>query len=163
LDLFLKSKLTILALVLAFLTTNCIAIDDMGEYSINLATNDTMGTYLVNQTGFALYYFMNDAPGDGISNCSKKCAEIWPPFYAEKISVAKGLNTTDFTSQIREDGKWQTAYKGWPLYLYSKDTKPKDVYGQGFNKVWYIVNPESSQFMQSTYPLFVNSSSEISS
>ncbi len=159
---FLKSKLTILAFALAFLTTNCIAIDDMGKYSINLAINDTLGTYLVNQTGFALYYFMNDAPGNGISNCSGKCAEIWPPFYAKNITVAKNLNTTDFTSQIREDGRWQTAYRGWPLYLYSKDTKPKDVYGQGFNKVWSIVNPEASQFLQSTYPLFGNSSSEIS-
>jgi len=57
-----------------------------------------------------------------------------------------GLNAADFTSQLREDGKKQTAYKGWPLYLFSKDTEPKDVYGQGFNKIWFVVNPTSSPF-----------------
>jgi predicted lipoprotein with Yx(FWY)xxD motif len=137
-----------LVFALAFLTTAAMAVEEMGKYSINLSTNDTLGTYLVNQTGFTLYYFMNDAPGNDISRCNGKCAEIWPPFYAETLTVANGLNAADFTSQLRADGKKQTAYKGWPLYFYSKDTKQKDAYGQGFNKVWFVVNPSSSQFKQ---------------
>ena len=64
-----------------------IAAEEMNEYTVNLATNDTLGTYLVNQTGFALYYFMNDTPGNGTSTCMGRCSEIWPPFYAENISV----------------------------------------------------------------------------
>jgi len=121
----------------------------VGKYSINLATNDIFGTYLVNQTGFTLYYFMNDAPANGISNCNGKCAEIWPPFYAETLTVPDGLKAENFASQLRGDGKEQTAYKGWPLYFYYKDIEPKDAYGQGFNKVWSVVNPGSSQFKQS--------------
>jgi predicted lipoprotein with Yx(FWY)xxD motif len=135
-----------LVLALAFLTTASMAADEMGKYSVNLATNDTLGTYLVNQTGFTLYYFMNDAPGNSISKCNGKCAELWPPFYAETLTVAEGLNAADFTSEVRADGKKQTAYKGWPLYLYSKDTEPSDAYGQGFNKVWFVVNPNASPF-----------------
>lgn len=158
-ELSFESKITVFVLALALLTNAGSAVEEMGKYSINLATSDTLGTYLVNQTGFTLYYFMNDAPGDGISNCSGKCAEIWPPFYPEPLTVPSDLNATDFTSQIREDGKWQTAYRGWPLYLYSKDTEPKDVYGQGFNKLWFVVNPGSPQFMQSSYPLSSDSSS----
>lgn len=146
--LFIKSKLIAFVLALAFLTTAGMAVEEIGKYSINLATNDTLGTYLVNQTGFTLYYFMNDAPGNGVSNCSGKCAEIWPPFYAETSAVANGLNAADFTSELRADGKKQTAYKGWPLYVYFKDTEPNDAYGQGFNKVWFVVNPSSSQFKQ---------------
>lgn len=33
-------------------------------------------------------------------------------------------------------------------YFYSKDTKPNDAYGQGFNKVRFVVNPSASQFMK---------------
>ena len=136
-----------LVLALAFLTTASMAAET-GKYSINLASNDTLGTYLVNQTGFTLYYFMNDAPGNGVSSCRGKCAEIWTPFYAETLAVANGLNAADFTSELRADGKKQTAYKGWPLYFYSKDTEPNDAYGQGFNKVWFVASLNSSQFKQ---------------
>ena len=145
-----RSKITMLVLALAILTTLAASVEEMGKYSINLATNDTLGTYLVNQTGFTLYYFMNGAPGNGISSCSGKCAALWPAFYAETLTVPNGLNAADFTSQLRGDGKKQTAYKGWPLYLYSKDTEPKDAYGQGFNKVWFVVNPTSSPFKKPT-------------
>jgi predicted lipoprotein with Yx(FWY)xxD motif len=145
----LKSKSGVFILALVFLTAMGMAIEEMGKYSINLSTNDTLGTFLVNETGFTLYYFMNDAPGNGISNCSGKCAEIWPPFYAEILTVPDGLNADDFASQLRGDGKEQTAYKGWPLYFYYKDIEPKDAYGQGLNKIWFVVNPSSSQFNQS--------------
>lgn len=151
-DLSFKSKLTMLVVALAFLTTASIAAEEIGKYSVNLTSNDTLGTYLVNQTGFTLYYFMNDAPGNGISSCTGKCAEIWPPFYAGTITVPNGLNAADFTSEFRADGKEQTAYRGWPLYFYFKDTEPKDAYGQGFNKVWFVVDPSSSQFKQPVPP-----------
>ena len=114
-------------------------------YTVNVATNDTLGNYLVNNTGFALYYFTKDAPGNGSSTCYGKCMEIWPLFYAENVSVPESLNASDFTDALRTDGKEQTAYKGWPLYFHYKDTEPEDVYGQGLNKVWFVVN--STDFM----------------
>ena len=146
--LFLKPKLAVLVLALAFLPVASMAAGEMGRYSVNLATNDTLGTYLVNQTGFSLYYFMKDAPGNGTSNCIGKCSEIWPPFYAETLTVAEGLKATDFTIINRTDGIKQIAFKGWPLYLYSMDTKPNVANGQGFNKLWSVVNPTASTFKQ---------------
>jgi len=86
----LKSKITMLVLALAILTTLAVSVEDMGKYSINLATNDTLGTCLVNQSGFTLYYFMNDAPGNSVSSCSGKCAALWPAFYAETLTVPMG-------------------------------------------------------------------------
>jgi predicted lipoprotein with Yx(FWY)xxD motif len=145
---FIKSKLAKLVLSLAVLATTSIAAEQMGEYSVNLAVNDTLGTYLVNQTGFTLYHFTQDATGNLTSSCYGKCAEIWPPFYVENLKVAEGLSSTDFKEFDRTDGRKQIAYKGWPLYFYFKDTDPKDVYGQGFNKVWFVVNittPNNSQ------------------
>lgn len=135
-----ESKLIKLILSLAVLATAATAAEKMDGYFVNLAVNNTLGTYLVNQTGFTLYHFAQDIPGDSASNCYGKCAGIWPPFYAENLTVAKGLNATDFKAFTRTDGKKQIAYKGWPLYLFSKDTDPKDTYGQGFNKVWFVVN-----------------------
>jgi predicted lipoprotein with Yx(FWY)xxD motif len=105
----------------------------------------------VNQTGFTLYYFANDAPGNGVSNCIGACAKIWLPFYAEKLTFANDLNAKDFTSQYRSDDKMQISYKGWPLYFYSKDKEPNDVYGQGVNNVWFVVNPNASMFKQPSY------------
>lgn len=32
--------------------------------------------------------------------------------------------------------------------LLFQDTKPNDAYGQGFNKVRFVVNPSASQFMK---------------
>jgi len=117
-----------------------IAAEEMDEYTVNLATNDTLGTYLVNETGFSLYYFANDAPGNGSSTCYDGCLEAWPLFYAENISAPEGLNASEFTKAIRTDEKEQTAYRGWPLYYYNKDIKAGDVLGQAVNNVWFVVN-----------------------
>ncbi len=110
-------------------------------YTVNVSSSATLGMHLVNTTGFTLYYFMNDAQGKGTSACYDQCAGIWPAFYAENVVVPKGLNASDFTSMMRTDGKEQTAYKGWPLYLYSKDMKKGDTLGQGVLGVWFVVKP----------------------
>jgi predicted lipoprotein with Yx(FWY)xxD motif len=31
------------------------------------------------------------------------------------------------------------AHKGKPLYLWSKDQKPGDITGDGFNGIWHVV------------------------
>jgi hypothetical protein len=50
------SKLGLLVLIVVLLATA--AMGDMANnYTINTATNKMLGTYLVNQTGFTLYYF----------------------------------------------------------------------------------------------------------
>ena len=135
-----ECKLSFLLLAFSLSAGMAIAADEMSEYTVNLSTNDTLGTYLVNETGFSLYYFANDAPGNGSSTCYGNCMVAWPPFYAENISVPESLNASEFTDAMRTDEKEQTAYRGWPLYYYFKDTKPGDVLGQNVNKVWFVVN-----------------------
>jgi predicted lipoprotein with Yx(FWY)xxD motif len=39
------------------------------------------------------------------------------------------------------DGKKQVTINGLPVYTYSLDTAAGDIKGQGFNDVWYLVNP----------------------
>jgi predicted lipoprotein with Yx(FWY)xxD motif len=133
------SKFGLSVLVVAMLATGAVA-EMANNYTINTTTNKTMGTYLVNQTGFTLYYFKMD-PGNGTSTCSGGCATLWPPFYAKNVTVPTGLNSSDFTSIMRKDGMNQTAFKGWPLYHYSKDMLPGDIKGQGFKGIWFVVDP----------------------
>lgn len=137
------NKLAILVLAISMLATMAMAemTGGNGGYTVNLASNATLGTYLVNDTGFTLYYFMNDSPGDGTSTCSGQCAMNWRPFYVKNIVVPAGLNETDFRVIERTDGTEQIAYKGWPLYFFFKDAKPGDTLGQGVKDVWFVVNP----------------------
>ena len=43
----------------------------------------------------------------------------------------------DFTIIDRKDGTKIWAYKGWPLYLWIKDTKPGETTGDGVGGVWH--------------------------
>ncbi|NYT01367.1 MAG: hypothetical protein GKC10_01205 [Methanosarcinales archaeon] len=141
-----RSRIIVLALAVAVLATTAMAVD-MTAFSVgiaaneSLATNETSGMYLTNETGFSLYYFQNDASVSG-SACNQECAAIWPPFYAENITVPLELNASDFSTIARDDGSPQTTYRGWPLYLYAEDKMPGDILGQGVNSIWFLVEPD---------------------
>ena len=136
----LKLGILLLTAVLAAAAATAEATD---KYTVDVAQNENLGYYLVNETGFSLYYFVNDAPGNGTSACSGACSELWPPFYVDSIAVPAGLNSADFTILQRTDGKMQVAFKGWPLYLFSEDKAPGDIKGQGKNSIWFVVKPDA--------------------
>jgi len=99
-------------------------------------TADTSkGKALVDDKGMTLYIFDRDSSGK--SNCNGQCATNWPPLQAATDAKASG----DWTVVTRDDGGKQWAYKGKPLYLWNKDTKPGDVTGDGVNSVWHIAAP----------------------
>ena len=135
------SNICILVLVISMMAGMVLAEEENGEYTVNLVTDEDFGSYLVNETGFSLYYYIDD-PGNGTSACYDDCLNSWPAFYAENITVPESLNSSDFTEVIRTDGTKQTAYKGWPLYFYSEDAAPGDIKGQGVNEVWFLLIPE---------------------
>jgi predicted lipoprotein with Yx(FWY)xxD motif len=93
-----------------------------------------MGGMLVNGAGMTLYTFDRDASGK--SACNGPCATNWPPAMAGADAKASG----DWTIITRDDGAKQWAYKGKPVYTWSKDTKPGDMTGDGFNNMWHVVN-----------------------
>ncbi|MDQ1262029.1 MAG: hypothetical protein QG575_1210 [Euryarchaeota archaeon] len=136
-------------LVLLFLAVSILSISALAEsnYSVNLTTNKFQGYYLVNQSGFALYYFSDDGSAGGASTCYDDCASKWPPFYVETVTVPDSLRTADFATITRTDGSKQTTFKGWPLYLSSRDEVAGDILGNGReDNHWRIVDPkEQSQ------------------
>jgi predicted lipoprotein with Yx(FWY)xxD motif len=139
-------KLSALILIMVILANPVIATKDV--YTVNVTggtrspgTNTVqLEPYLTNETFFTLYHYMNDTARSGSSNCNGNCGKIWPPFYVENLNVNPTLNPNDFTSITRTDGMKQLAYKGWPLYLYSGDTEPYQVNGQGIKNVWFVTN-----------------------
>jgi len=120
----------------------CLA-DGQEGYSVNLSENKFLGTFLVNQTGFTLYYFSDDSKGNGGSTCYGDCADTWPPFYAGKLSLPDSLRPVDFATITRTDGSLQTTFRGWPLYLYSRDFAAGDSFGNGQKGLWHVVDPSN--------------------
>lgn len=86
---------------------------------------------LTDEKGMTLYTFDKDSPG--VTACYDKCATAWPPLLAKDGAAADG----DFTLVDRTDGTKMWAYKGWPLYLWFKDTKPGETTGDMVNNVWH--------------------------
>ncbi|MFZ5735631.1 COG4315 family predicted lipoprotein [Rhodopseudomonas palustris] len=94
------------------------------------------GKALVDDKGMTLYTFDKDAGGK--SACNGPCATNWPPLMAAASAQASG----DWTVITRDDGAKQWAYKGKPLYAWTKDTRPGDTTGDGFlNGAWHIAKP----------------------
>lgn len=84
-------------------------------------------------TGMTLYAFDKDAGGK--SSCNGPCAALWPPLLVTGDAKASG----DWSIIARDDGTKQWAFKGKPLYHWSKDQKPGDMTGDGFAGVWHAV------------------------
>ena len=90
---------------------------------------------LATPSGATVYTFDKDVAGSGKSACNGPCAQAWPPVMAEASDMGMG----DWTIVTRDDGSKQWAYKGWPLYTFSKDAKPGDMSGDKFKDVWHVV------------------------
>ncbi len=82
---------------------------------------------LVGTNNMTLYTFAKDGIGSGKSVCNAQCAVNWPPLLVDANTQASG----DYTVIARDDGKKQLAYKGLPLYFWTKDVKPGDKTGDG--------------------------------
>ncbi|NJD52065.1 MAG: hypothetical protein FIB07_04275 [Candidatus Methanoperedens sp.] len=103
------------------------------------------GNYIVDSKGKTLYMSTSDIMGD--SKCTGTCLNSWPSFYQEGITVSSGLNSSDFGTITRSDGKEQTTYKGWPLYYFSNDVNPGDTKGDGMNGRWFIARSDYTVFL----------------
>ncbi|MDG6960258.1 MAG: hypothetical protein JRM89_03160 [Nitrososphaerota archaeon] len=125
---------------------------------MGVATSSTLGKYLVDGSGFTLYYFVPDQVGNAtsppVSHCTSalSCIQVWPVFYSPAIVVPASLNASDFTTFTRSDGTSQTAYLGHPLYLYLGDSSPGQTNGNGINingGYWYVVPASPTATFQS--------------
>ena len=88
---------------------------------------------LTNASGFTLYTFSDDAANSGSSSCNGGCASAWPPFYVANLTLAPGLNASNFAIINRTGGgkSMQITYRGYPLYFFDGDHAAGQVTGNG--------------------------------
>jgi predicted lipoprotein with Yx(FWY)xxD motif len=97
----------------------------------------TGGGALAGPNGMTLYTFDKDEAGSGKSACNGTCASNWPPLFA----TGTDTSSSDYSIVTRDDGKRQWAYRGKPLYYWSKDRNPGDMTGDGMLGAWHVAKP----------------------
>ena len=125
------STLLLGAAAIGLLSTSVSFADD---YLGGVVKSATVGgkEILTDSKGMTLYIWDKDTAGT--STCYDKCAAAWPPLLVDASTAVSG----DFTLVARKDSdKKIVAYKGMPLYLWVKDTKPGDVTGDGVGGTWH--------------------------
>jgi predicted lipoprotein with Yx(FWY)xxD motif len=112
--------------------------------SLAVATNSSLGSFLIDSKGMTLYLFTSDTPG--LSTCYGSCASYWPPLLTTGAPVAgSGVDAAMLGTITRTDGTTQVTYNSWPLYYYSKDSKAGDTAGEAVQGTWYVITPAGSQ------------------
>jgi predicted lipoprotein with Yx(FWY)xxD motif len=124
------SKLLLGAAALVLLSVPTAFAEDYVGGAIKTMTVGSANV-LTDAKGMTLYTFDKDTAG--VSNCYDKCAAAWPAAMATADAKAEG----DFSLVKRTDGSMMWAYKGMPLYLFVKDTKPGDTTGDMVGNVWH--------------------------
>ena len=100
---------------------------------VQTKTSATVGQYLADSAGNALYTYGPDQPG--VSNCSGLCTYNWP-IYEATTTTNLPANVTVIT---RSDGSKQYAYKDQPLYTFTDDA-PGQVTGNNVND-FHVAKP----------------------
>ncbi|HPR66601.1 MAG TPA: hypothetical protein PLM24_05630 [Methanothrix sp.] len=102
------------------------AVSVTEAYDVDTSYNSGIGIYMVDEGGRTLYYFDEDNPKESNVDDGE-----WSPFDAgdlDDIRLPSDLNRRDFDRISRGSGKFQTTYRGWPLYLYL-NRGPGDISG----------------------------------
>jgi len=94
-------------------------------------------------SGMTLYYESTDVSGK--IQCSGPCAAIWPPLLAPSgVSTLPAVFAVPgrFAVVTNPDQKSQITFNGWPLFAFSKDTKPGDQNGEGVAGRWHVASTD---------------------
>jgi predicted lipoprotein with Yx(FWY)xxD motif len=105
--------------------------------------SSSVGTYVDDSAGHALYFFAADTPGH--SNCTGSCLTYWPiePAPATTPTALAGI-TAMLGALTRPDGTKQMTIDNLPVYTYSGDSSPGMTSGQGLNAsggLWWLISP----------------------
>lgn len=98
-------------------------------------TSSSVGEYLTDPSGKALYTFAGDKPG--VSNCTGTCLATWPPYVDS--GAMTGLPAGVGMITRTDNGKMQYTYDGKPLYYFVGDVLGH-VTGNGVSD-FYVAKP----------------------
>ena len=112
--------------------TTALAQDASVPADVRLAARGH-GWILRDADGMTLYTYMNDPIG-GPSDCKEDCAKTWRPL----VAGTQAQGSDEWSVIDREDGMSQWAFRGKPLYTYSRDKAPGDMNGDEHQRQWYV-------------------------
>ena len=114
-----------------------------GPVTIEVAGTE-VGDVLTDGDGQSLYVYLLD--DEATISCVDACRATWIPVLLDgKLSVSGGIDRALFEERELEDGTVQLAIGGQPLYRYAGDLETGAVNGQGFDKLWYLVNADGTR------------------
>ncbi|WP_405059057.1 hypothetical protein OG474_40915 [Kribbella sp. NBC_01505] len=112
------------------------------------AGTTNLGPTAVDANGFTLYLSVLDGTDPPKSVCNTQtCLSAWVPVYVKSGQplAGAGVDQAKLGTVIRKDKDVQATLGGWPLYRFSKDTKPGDVLGEGLKGTWHAISPEGKK------------------
>lgn len=113
-------------------------VDAGSEADLRLERSASFDGYITDGASEPLYMFVGDVTNSNETACLSACASLWPPFDLEVAAVAGGLDLAQVARFHRQDGAWQTTYKGHPLYRRAREAGTRDVTGDGVDGRWFI-------------------------
>jgi predicted lipoprotein with Yx(FWY)xxD motif len=112
-----------------------------------------LGKVLSDGRGHTLYLFEKDKRDK--STCFSSCAQNWPPLLSgSKPLAGAGVTASKLGTTSRGHGVEQVTYNGHPLYEFVKDTRARQVNGEGvkaFGAEWYAVSAGGRIVDESAY------------
>lgn len=106
--------------------------------TVRLARSSQFGAYLTDRAGRPLYMYVGDTAGTQLTACLGDCARDFPPFDTTEVVAGAGIDAAELTRFHRQDGAWQTTYKGYPLYQRASEAGRTEVTSDGFTGRWYL-------------------------
>lgn len=107
-------------------------------------TNSSLGQYLTDPSGRALYTYNADT--SGTSNCTGSCLTNWPAYQdtGSTSNLPSGISTIKRT----DNGQIQYTYNGMPLYYFVSDSNGQ-VTGNGVEN-FSVATPSTASTSNST-------------
>lgn len=106
--------------------------------NLRLSRAPDSSRYLSDELGQALYMFVGDVAGASESACLYDCAHEWPAFDVEVAYPGADLDPKEVSRFHRQDGAWQTTYKGHPLYYRAIEAGLYVATGDGIDGRWFL-------------------------
>ncbi len=90
----------------------------------------SVGTILVNGSGFTVYAFTRDAKDQDACARIRGCLGAWPPVTTTggRPAAGRGLEAKLIGTVTLKGGTKQVTYAGHPLYTYIADTGPAETF-----------------------------------
>lgn len=120
-------------------------------------TNSSLGSYLAEPNGQALYTYGSDT--SGVSNCTGSCLASWPA-YQDK-GTTTGLPSGVSTIKRADNSEIQYTYNGMPLYTFVGDSNGQATGNRVSN--FTIAKPTATASSQATTTTPSSSSAQSSS